>query len=122
MAACGGGVTPPEGLLEFLLARIAEDKAWIAGDGGSWLEECQECGFGGQPESPYSRARLLAECEMKRRFVEVAARAWARSQEDDPLPEGREWLLGQREGLRQALALLTLPYVDHPDCRPEWRL
>ena len=51
-------------------------------------------------------ARVLAECEAKRRIVEVARYA----------PDGPGgW------GFRRILINLALPYADHPDYRDEWR-
>jgi hypothetical protein len=108
-------------LTDFLLARIAEDEAVargaIADDGGS------NEGFANQYDrmvGTYDRpldwvprigedaarliarfavpARVLAECEAKRRIVELIS---------SPGP--------------QALRLLALPYADHPDYLPEWR-
>ena len=38
-------------LTEFLLARIAEDEAWVLGDGGQNMDDCQECGFANQQAS-----------------------------------------------------------------------
>jgi len=57
-------------------------------------------------------ARVLAECEVKRRIVDLAR-------------EARET---QRAGygaadyyMRDVLRLLALPYADHPDYRQEWK-
>jgi hypothetical protein len=38
-------------LTEFLLARIAEDEAWVLGDGAQNMDDCQECGFANQQAS-----------------------------------------------------------------------
>lgn len=87
-------------LTEFLLARIAEDEA--------------ACGGGDEPENwcdratgvHYDPARVLAECEAKRRIVNVARYA----------DEGSAgW------GFRRILGDLAAVYGDHPDHREEWR-
>jgi hypothetical protein len=96
-------------LTEFLLARIAEDEA--AADRLFFRRELAPPIFAGDPPryGYYTvRDRVLAECEAKRRIVEVAA-----------------WLLqdGTRAQLtaHQLLGALALPYADHPDYREEWR-
>ena len=66
-------------LTEFLLARIAEDEA-----------------------------RVLAECEARRRIVEIA-----KSSESGEVG----WYLT----FDLALKAITLPYADHPDYDPTWR-
>jgi len=53
-------------------------------------------------------ARVLAECESKRRIVETARR--------------EEYFSGGRSGLGRSLLLaLALPYADRPGFREEWR-
>lgn len=82
-------------LTEFLLARIREDKATI------FRETSADWQF------------RLAECEAKRRIVEHAEvaheRPCCRRSERDGA-----WFL--------ALRYLALPYVDHPDFNPEWKM
>lgn len=114
-------------LTEFLLARIADDEAvarqanphhnddiddwgaqtdaearwdrqphgqrcaWRLGEG--MADKC-ECGY---------PARVLAECEAKRRIVDIYRSEW----EMDPINE--------------TLRLLALPYADHPDYDEKWR-
>jgi hypothetical protein len=107
-------------LTEFLLARIDDDEA-IAGDVaveririGRIIEypaEGEDRSFwadydGAGPSVSVGPHRVLAECEAKRRIVEVARFA-------DEGPAG--W------GYRSILRLLALPYADHPDYSPEWR-
>jgi hypothetical protein len=101
-----GGRLPPVTtstltLANFLLARIAEDEA-LLGDG------------------PYSSLRLAAqenaerwraECEAKRRIVELA---WHHFGEDD-------YAWGMEHAKGEVLKLLAVPYADHPDYRDEWR-
>jgi hypothetical protein len=55
-------------------------------------------------------ARVLAECEAKRRVVD----------EYRAVPEGMQQ--PYRAGLSRALRCLALPYAGHEDFRPEWRL
>lgn len=145
-------------LTEFLLARIAEDEAaarratsetWTYHDGGDIMAGYQPvtlCGFdsaGSLQESiePWNAehivrhdpARVLAECEAKRRIVE--ALEYARQRKD---VYNREYALGRLTteddlrarsrsnarwgGLDIAAHALALPYADHPDYDEEWRL
>ena len=105
-------------LAEFLLARIAEDEELLTrhdrvcgGDGEVWTEE--------------ARARVLAECESKRRIVEqyefhrdqvTAYRnpRWRDAMNED---DKRNW--HQAEARHRVaedfVRLLALPYADHPD-------
>ena len=93
-------------LTEFLLARIGEDEA-AARDTG-WL--AFEYGVDSAGREAFA-ARVLAECEAKRRIVEqaigIAEVSRAASIED--------------LGGEQILRLLALPHADHPDYRKEWR-
>jgi hypothetical protein len=167
-------------LVEFLLARIAEDEAWAIGatetpgathwhwvnsdtdepvrveplldemidypdDGDSLrvdLRTVEELKPGLRPERPlpdfvlqgaqeirtavaghiarWNPARVLAECEAKRRIVEHADTVSSMDRQIES-----EW--GTRssvpwdedEGIR-LLRLLALPYADHPDYDPKW--
>jgi len=100
-------------LTEFLLARIAEDET----DGPRHPDWCravaddQACDCDGP-------ARILAECEAKRRIVQE----YSERDADVDLMLGPN-TLRQREwsGLRLALRYLALPYADHPDYREEWK-
>jgi hypothetical protein len=62
-------------------------------------------------------ARVLAECEAKRRIVEEwdAAHRVALASPQYSYDEGIA------TGLLAALYALALPYADHPDYREEWR-
>jgi hypothetical protein len=57
-------------------------------------------------------ARVLAECEAKRRIVKLCADIEGKA------VEGNWWNLQEHEAI---LAALALPYADHPDYREEWR-
>lgn len=54
-------------------------------------------------------ARVLAECDAKRRIVEQYIDA----------VKGRKW--ATCTALERVLPVLALPYADHPDYREEWR-
>ncbi len=88
-------------LTAFLLARIAEDKQrWTLAamrTGGSALLKLAE--------------RMLAECDAKRRIVELEPPATG----DGGFPEGY-W-----EAHQLVLRLLALPYAGHPDYEEAWR-
>ena len=101
-------------LTEFLMARIAEDEATAreAPDKGpaanddkaylAWDVDREPTG-----EIALARSRFLAECEAKRRIVDLA-NYWR----DDANDQGQ---------LDRALEFLALPYAAHPDYREDWR-
>jgi hypothetical protein len=93
-------------LAEFLLARIAEDEA-VAREAVRWSEGASQWGDSGEPDwehiARHDPARVLAECDAKRRIVQML-------EDDDP----GEWGDG-------ALRHLASVCADHPDCRDEWR-
>ena len=107
-------------LVEFLLARIAEGEATAreaSVDDPHWLEHIYD-----NPHIvDWSPARVLAECEAKRRIVE--------------LHQGHHECVGVKFRARRTvlvapgyqfandptLALLALPYADHPDYDKSWR-
>ena len=134
-------------IAEFLLARIAEDEAvaktaygsdpspWV-GDG--WLRNNRGdhlffTGDGDTPEADeettrhiarWDPARVLAECEARRQVVQGYREAWemakqlARAGQEE---EAQAVRYG-RVGLESALVALALPYADHPDYDPKWKL
>ncbi len=98
-------------LTDFLLARIAEDEA-------AWLPAATQPRRAGKTHA----RRHLAECEAKRRIVELhppreTHRGYPycggclQSEEDDRA------LYYDCPTLRA----LALPYADHPDYRDEWK-
>ena len=100
-------------LTAFLLARIAEDAAAAEnvladrppGASPNWD---MDAGYWGP-------ARVLAECEAKRRIV--ARCDYATTDEF-----GSDYDLAPRYDLGlEVLQALALPYADHPDCREEWK-
>jgi hypothetical protein len=120
-------------LTEFLLSRIAEDEAvarlpdlmWPS----SWtakfrdyeaLRETKPRDYAmGRYCTQFDPARVLAECEAKRRIVEdmVSSIEWAGSADcPDPAPYLR------RVGtLQEVIRLLAIPYADHPDYDETWK-
>jgi hypothetical protein len=124
-------------LTAFLLARIGEDEesareAATWEDGmyfEPWQAHIPQAGYFNS-EMPYgavefSAARVLAECEAKRRIVEEHRESYAGSKrcevcaKDAHLEYGDvvvDWVRFPCPTMR----LLALPYADHPDYRQEW--
>ena len=121
-------------LVDFLLARLAEDEK----DARSLIEQRAKLGpyepspglaawvvvpfdEDGHPGDP---ARVLAECEAKRRLVEHVVK-FRRDVANASIWRGDEWadgrVAGWEDGVAGILEVLALPYADHPDYRPEWR-
>lgn len=112
-------------LTDFLLARIAEDEAFASeASCGPWEASRNREVLGGDPQRliahprqatnarfirRHNPARVLAECEAKRRIVEEATLGAA--------PDTDLWAQVAWDVLR----LLALPYADHADYREEWR-
>jgi hypothetical protein len=119
-------------LADFLLARIAEDEETAqdaTNDGHRWLVEEETISLWPDDLDPASGvmlfprkahayhaatwepARVLAECEAKRRMVErLATEARTTAQ-----------IVSVATLASDMLTLLAQPYADHPDFRPEWR-
>ena len=105
-------------LSDFLLARFAEDEAVarrVTLDDGTWSWASVDFNFSEAAEhgNRWSPARVLAECEAKRRIVE-----WAESPPCWYAPCG---LANQVESTDALLRALALPHADHPDFDPAWR-
>ena len=101
-------------LTEFLLTRIAEDERRVEFVRGFIPDE----GDQGEYINP---ARVLAECEAKRRIVEL--HSWGEGHECSVYDRTGEvdncrYVIG---GECSTMQLLALPYADHPEFRPEWR-
>jgi len=99
-------------LTEFLLARTAEDEAVAIRGGrhnapGAFANDNYGCLL-------VDPARVLAECEAKRQIVAL------HKSEPGQHPDfcGHDL----RELPCPTLRLLALPYADHPDYLPEWRV
>lgn len=84
----------------FTSARAAYDRDYLAGEVDCWvIPESMDSSVGRHNLAHIARhdpARVLAECEAKRRIVD----------------ESRS---------RLAMRLVALPYADHPDYREEWK-
>jgi hypothetical protein len=150
-------------LTDFLLARIAEDERvtreaaeWAV---GPWYVERGESGVFASARVPvvfdprgytgnarthldhiarHDPARVLAECEAKRRIVERLAQAerlfQANSEKHAEASRGgldnqgqitalrtHGWELGgRRDALRYVVDVMAAVYADHPDYRDEW--
>lgn len=104
-----GSKAPTVDLADFLLARIAEDKAVAQAAGRHWHGIHIESATSAQNEHVrrHAPARVLADCEARQRIVEQFSltRTMTGSAFVTPL-----------------LRLLALPYADHPDHRAEWRV
>ena len=117
-ASISAGPCQTTTLTNFLLARIAEDEAdarQLVEDLGRWDRERAFNGPDGTQGSivtstlrggAFDPARVLAECEAKRRIVQRVVEAM------DAPPD--EWTY-------VILCDLALPYADHPDYREEWK-
>jgi hypothetical protein len=85
-------------LVEFLLARIAEDCAWAKRQERIAIRTHHVGRRGPYPPDHFSR--VLADCEAKRQIMSLC----------EDIDDG--WAV---------LARLALSYADHPDYREEWR-
>lgn len=144
-------------LTDFLLARIAEDEA-VAREAtpGEWYvvgtafdRDWMQSGYvssdsghevtGEKSDAVYGPdcaliarfqpARVLAECEAKRRVVEWCGervRVWVGDRYPGTTSEAErpgDYVPGKLAHLEDSvvLRLLALPYADHPEYRDEWR-
>lgn len=118
-------------LVEFLLARIAEDeersRAAAEVDGADVMLAALPTQLFDGLRLAFP-ARVLAECEAQRRIVEAYQDAKHHYDEEHDVDgslkyaDGAVWeYLAKLEVWEQALKLLALPYADHPDYRDEWR-
>jgi hypothetical protein len=129
-------------LVEFLLARIADDEQDARGtqvDIDRWRRENEINGVDGSQGSitvasllgtAMDPARVLAECAAKRRIVELhgatMVKQWM-NPFDGPAYQEEEWSCEtcgwfETGSACDTLRALASIYVDHPDFRPEWRL
>jgi hypothetical protein len=100
-------------LAEFLLARIAEDRAEVPADRAH-----EDYGTGFNLDSvtvDVSCARWLTECDAKRRIVE-------RASHDSAAEWHSGYTCGAADGYDDILRLLALPYADHSNYREDWRV
>ena len=103
------------GLSEFVLARATDDEelARQYGDPRGLRSSLTWASDVGRPVLEVDPSRMVAECEAKRRvvaqYIEGVANYDIGSQ-------------GEVTRLTFVLRALALPYADHPDYQPEWRL
>lgn len=138
-------------LTEFLLARIAEDEAVArrrVGTGfhhferiphegkaggriGYWLDDWQGSGFIDVTEhiARHDPARVLAECEAKRRIIELhhpkepdGCDAWNDGRCIVCVKFHADMDCEQMAYPCPTIRALAQPYADHPDFDPEWKL
>ena len=130
-------------ITEFLLARIAEDEAvaraaspapWQFGAAGSFAAGTvyDITKANAEHMTRHDPARVLAECEAKRRIVEehtpIPEAYPARSYPDGVVPLCCEICSGHGEYPElggwpcMTVKLLALPGADHPDSDPSWRV
>jgi len=102
-------------ITEFLLARIAEDEAdWRAVDARDVVQLLQ-----GKPLAP----RMLAECEAKRRIVELSVSWRDHAERFATKPDAVSAVL-EAQAITGETVVRTLAraWSDHPDYREEeWR-
>jgi hypothetical protein len=130
------GMEPDVGpnLDEFLLARIAEDKRFAgtaaeASGGEEWSADELSPGLpevrAAQHAARFDPARVLAECSAKRRIVLACRESGPAVGFLGARPPGMaDWPLSPHDQHQLAalvLAVLALPYADHPEYRQEWR-
>lgn len=115
-------------LTEFLTARIDEDKAraddaWKAVDNGAVVWDRLHPDVRAAMWTP---ARVLAECEAKRRILDMhtSAATWDGGEEcaQCSFHEAYEGFNDVSETFPcPTLRFLALPYADHPDYQEAWR-
>lgn len=115
-------------LTDFLLARIAEDEEagtageqWDLSIGGQHDVAVQFWDYG---ETHIGYRRFLAECEAKRRIVNMMDNLLQSFSAQNGGPGRGLWHdVNRREQhhANEVLANLALPYAEHPDFREEWR-
>jgi hypothetical protein len=119
-------------LTEFLLARIAEDEA-VAREAATWDDgmyffpwqaHIPQAGYFNS-EQPYgavefSAARVLAECEAKRRIVAMLDESLDFTEAMPTPGYARAYHSPSLDVLVRVEQILALPYAQHPDYRQEW--
>jgi hypothetical protein len=119
-------------LTDFVLARIAEDEADAAEVARQLDRLDRETALNGPDGSQgsivasllvggaFDPARVLAECEAKRRIIEYRY-SWNLQAERTPEPPFGAILQTQVNTADAVLRALALPYADHEDYDESWR-
>lgn len=108
-------------LAEFLLARIAEDEA-VARRGYGIRDGLATVDFDEYGDVlVIGTERVLAECEAKRRIVELHDSFYGVCQACIGSPPRVGDVVKPALWPCTTLRLLALPFADHPDYREEWR-
>lgn len=115
-------------IVEFLQVRIAEDEIAVEGhaftvtERDTGVSKCPHPSHrGGYPATCWRAqvgAKVLAECEAKRRIVDLHSgnAEWC------GWTQGGDGVHGEWGGACDTLLALAQPYADHPDFDPAWRL
>ncbi len=108
-------------LVGFLLARITEDEAVAKEVPGSYDEKGLSW-WGEYGHLSVSPARVLAECEAKRRLLKLHGASHYCIPHPGH-PNTGQWYESDHVYLWPcpSLAFVAFPYADHPDYREEWR-
>lgn len=111
-------------LVKFVYARIAEDET--AARSASLRDFWGDGPSDGAHIARWLPARVLAECEVKRRIVDEhkpTKPKYSTRMERGCLTCGtaQGWDDRANEANCNTLRLLALPYADHPEFREEWR-
>lgn len=77
------------------------------------ISHTEEVADAGDHITRWDPARVLAECEAKRRIVQ--------DRDEDHAADNDEWSMGYYEANYAAMHALAVVYADHPDYLPEWR-
>lgn len=111
-------------LTEFLLARITEDQRHaealaVTMNTDTFTTPAALANVG----AIVNPARVLAECEAKRRIVRRSKAAEGAMADPGRIPDDGSYFIrmSNRDAWRLALADLALPYADHPDYDEAWR-
>ena len=113
-------------LTEFLLARVAEDQAVARSAETDPRHSWVFVDFGGNANADHGRrwnpARVLAECEAKRRIIRGAIPGRIVRPDGEVLSLMAPNELARADLLHEwILRVLAQPYADHPDFREEWK-
>lgn len=114
-------------ITEFLLARIAEDEkraCLAAARGIAWVGLANKVAIShvqaGWHVLRWRPARVLAECEAKRRAIDAAWSDHERIEGEWGSCQSREQM-DAKDDVPEVVAHLATIYADHPDYRDEWR-